>query len=101
MFSPKCKIDLPGSCRSIHVAVVIGESDLDQAVVEQSVDPSHRPIGECIARISLTAIRTVHPIASQFFDNLLEPVVAPTMDRLMPDPTSKILSRLVAIELPS
>jgi hypothetical protein len=29
-----------------YVAIVIGESDLDQAIVEQSVDPSHRP-GEC------------------------------------------------------
>ena len=41
-----------------YVAVVIGESDLDQTVVEQSVDPSHRPVGECsVARISLTCLR--------------------------------------------
>jgi len=44
-----------------YVAVVIGESDLDQAVVEQSVDPSHRPVGECsVARISLTCMRIVN-----------------------------------------
>jgi len=43
-----------------YVAVVIGESDLDQAVVEQSVDPSHCPVGECsVARLSLTCMRIV------------------------------------------
>jgi hypothetical protein len=44
-----------------YVAVVIGESDLDQAFVEQSVDPSHRPVGECsVARLSLTFMRIVN-----------------------------------------
>jgi len=44
-----------------YVAVVIGESDLDQAVVEQSVDPSHRPVGECsVARTSLTCMWIVN-----------------------------------------
>ena len=35
--SPNCKIDLPGSCTDLengYVAVVIGESDLDQALAE-------------------------------------------------------------------
>jgi hypothetical protein len=33
----RCKIDLPGSCTDLengYVAVVIGESDLDQALAE-------------------------------------------------------------------
>jgi len=37
---------------------VICEFDLDQAVEEQSADPSHSPIDECnIVLISLTSLR--------------------------------------------
>jgi hypothetical protein len=43
-----------------YVAVVICEFDLDQAVVEQSADPPHRPVGECsLAKVSFTFLRMV------------------------------------------
>ena len=50
---------------------------------------------------TIEAIRTFHPIARQFFDDLLEPAEAPTIDRPVPDHLKQDLPYLIAIELPS